>query len=76
MNHNRFYREAAGHLAIATRAGVTPRGDTQALRLIDVRFSRPLVLPRRVSLFVRGDEIFVADKPGRAPYLMGTFATR
>ena len=50
-----------------------------AIRLggVDVRFTRPLVLPARVGLYVRGREasreVFVGDAPGGPAYLAGTF---
>jgi acyl dehydratase len=44
---------------------------------IDVRFSRPLVLPTRVGLFVRGtgpeQQVFVGDALAGPAYLSGTF---
>lgn len=43
------------------------------LRLLDVRFVRPLLLPARVSLYVDGDRVFVSEN-GAAPYLTGSFA--
>lgn len=51
-------------------------GDPEALGRIDVRFGRPLTLPREVGLFVREDMVFVADARGRRPYLLGTFERR
>jgi hypothetical protein len=50
-------------------------GDVDALSEIDVRFTRPLVLPARVGLYVRRDEIYVGDAPSGPAYLTGTFAT-
>ena len=43
------------------------------LRLLDVRFVRPLLLPARVSLYVEGERLFVGTT-GAAPYLTGSFA--
>lgn len=40
---------------------------------IDVRFTRPLVLPAAVGIYVDGDEIFVGDAPGGRAYLSGRF---
>jgi acyl dehydratase len=51
-------------------------GDVNALAEIDVRFTRPLVLPARVGLYVKGDQIWVGDAPGGPAYLEGTFKTR
>jgi acyl dehydratase len=51
-------------------------GDVNALAEIDVRFTRPLVLPARVGLYVQGDKVWVGDAPGGPAYLEGTFKTR
>ena len=48
--------------------------------VLDVRFERPLVLPAQVGLFVRGDaaegEVWVAEAPGTAPSMRGTYRAR
>jgi len=51
-------------------------GDVDRLAEIDVRFTRPLVLPARVGLYVRGDRVWVGDAPGGPAYLEGTFSLR
>jgi acyl dehydratase len=51
-------------------------GDVNALSEIDVRFTRPLVLPARVGLYIAGERIWVGDAPGGPAYLEGTFKTR
>jgi hypothetical protein len=51
-------------------------GDVNALAEIDVRFTRPLVLPARVGVYVRGDRVWVGDAPGGPAYLEGSFKTR
>lgn len=51
-------------------------GDTRRLSRIDVRFTKPLVLPARVGCYVRDDAVFVGDAPGAPAYLTGTFRTR
>ncbi|MFW6051787.1 MAG: MaoC family dehydratase [Myxococcota bacterium] len=49
-------------------------GDVHAIRMLDVRFTRPLVLPAKVGLYVRGNtEVYVGDAPGGPAYLRGTF---
>lgn len=46
------------------------------IRVFDVRFTRPLVLPAKVGLYVAGQqEVFVGDAPGGPAYLKGTFST-
>jgi acyl dehydratase len=48
-------------------------GSVQRLGAIDVRFTRPLVLPARVGLYVRDHDFFVGDAPGGPAYLTGSF---
>lgn len=54
-------------------------GDVDALREVHVRFTRPLVLPARVGLYVRdaepASELYVGDAPAGPAYLQGTFST-
>ena len=38
-----------------------------------MRFTRPLKLPARVSVFVDGTAFFVGTAPGAPAYLTGTF---
>lgn len=52
-------------------------GSTRALVGMDVRFTRPLLLPARVGLYVdeAGEHrVFVGDAPGGGAYLEGTYA--
>jgi hypothetical protein len=49
-------------------------GDVDALREVHVRFTRPLVLPAKVGLYVRGQELYVGDAPSGPAYSTGTFA--
>jgi hypothetical protein len=51
-------------------------GDVMMLSEIDVRFTRPLVLPARVGVYVRGDKVWVGDAPGGPAYLEGSFKIR
>ncbi len=48
-------------------------GSVHALRTVDVKFTKPLVLPAKVGLYVDGDQLFVGDAPGGPAYLAGTF---
>jgi acyl dehydratase len=50
-------------------------GDTRALAVLDVKLTRPLVLPHEVSVFVHGDKVFVGDAPSGPAYLTGRFET-
>jgi acyl dehydratase len=49
-------------------------GDPSRLHSVDVRFTRPLVLPARVGVYV-GDagSLYVGDAPGGGAYLEGRF---
>jgi acyl dehydratase len=63
-------------LARALFAGATDR-----LRVIDVKFKRPLVLGEGVEVGVfldeaRSDLFYVTDAPGVRPYLAGSFEVR
>ena len=52
-------------------------GDVDALTVVDARFTRPLVLPASVGVYVtRDNELFVGDAPGGGAYLEGRFETR
>jgi acyl dehydratase len=48
-------------------------GTTNALRMVDVRFVRPLVLPADVGVYVRGNEFFLGSRGGPA-FLAGTYS--
>ena len=53
-------------------------GDVTRLRNIDVKFTRPLVLPHEVGIFVLGQparEVFVGDAKGGPAYMTGRFET-
>lgn len=45
------------------------------LRELDVRFTRPLVLPGAVGVYVRDGGLFVGDAPGGGAYLEGKFTS-
>lgn len=50
-------------------------GSVRAIRTFDVKFTKPLVLPAKVGLYVRGDTCWVGDAPGGPAYLEGRFET-
>jgi acyl dehydratase len=50
-------------------------GDPTRLKVIDARFTRPLVLPARVGVYVSGEGLWVGDAPGGGAYLEGRFET-
>lgn len=51
-------------------------GDTRAIEVFDARFTRPLVLPAEVGVYVLGDRVWVGDAKGGPAYLEGTFVAR
>jgi acyl dehydratase len=48
-------------------------GAVDRLGGVEVRFTRPLVLPARVGLYVHGHDLFVGDAPAGPAYLAGKF---
>ena len=51
-------------------------GDPMRLKVIDARFSRPLVLPARIGVYITNDGgLWVGDAPGGGAYLEGRFET-
>lgn len=48
-------------------------GSVHALHVVDVKFTKPLVLPAKVGLYLHEHEIFVGDAPGGPAYLVGSF---
>jgi acyl dehydratase len=48
-------------------------GAVDRIRVLDVKFTKPLVLPARVGLYVDGNSVFVGDAPGGPAYLVGSF---
>ncbi len=50
-------------------------GSTRALRVLDVKFTKPLVLPAKVGLYVADRQLWVGDAPGGPAYLTGHFET-
>jgi acyl dehydratase len=49
-------------------------GATDAIRVVDVRFVRPLVLPATVGVYVEGNRLFLGSRGGPA-FLTGTYST-
>lgn len=53
-------------------------GDVTRLRVVDVKFTRPLVLPHELRFFIAGkpaSELFVGDALGGPAYMTGRFET-
>ena len=50
-------------------------GDVERLKVLDVRFVRPLILPAKVGLYVDGQGgVWVGDAPGGPAYMQGSYA--
>lgn len=50
-------------------------GDVARIKKWSCRFTKPLVLPAKAALLVKGNELFVAVAPGGPAYLVGNFET-
>lgn len=50
-------------------------GDAAAIRTFDVKFTKPLVLPASVGVYVDGHRVLVGSGPGGAVYLEGHFTS-
>jgi len=48
-------------------------GAVDRLATIDVKFTKPLVLPARVGVYTSGDKVWVGDAPSGPAYLAGSF---
>lgn len=62
--------------AVETLGSALWAGDVHRWHTIDVKFTRPLVLPASVGVFVGDGEFAVGDAPGGPAYLTGTFTLR
>ena len=52
-------------------------GQPERLATVGVRFTKPVVLPREVGLFVTDEGgLYVGDAPGKAAYLVGDYTVR
>ena len=51
-------------------------GGTEHIRVFDCKFTRPLVLPAKVGLYVKDGEVYVGDAPGGPAYLVGNYETK
>ncbi len=47
--------------------------DPHEVRVLEARFTRPLVLPRRVEVWSEDSSLFMADGPGEPAYLTGSY---
>jgi acyl dehydratase len=48
-------------------------GAVDRIKTFDVKFTKPLILPARVGLYVEDQSVFVGDAPGGPAYLVGTY---
>ncbi len=51
-------------------------GGGENIRVFDCKFTRPLVLPAKVGLYVKDGEVYVGDAPGGPAYLVGKYETK
>jgi acyl dehydratase len=51
-------------------------GDVSRLGSIDARFTRPVVLPATLGIYVQDHHVYVGDAPGGGAYLEATYADR
>ncbi|MGE0791137.1 MAG: MaoC/PaaZ C-terminal domain-containing protein [Sandaracinaceae bacterium] len=51
-------------------------GDVDAVREVHVRFTKPLVLPAKVGVYTRANELYVGTAPSGPTFLTGTFIER
>jgi acyl dehydratase len=51
-------------------------GDVSRLGSIDARFTRPVVLPATLGVYVQDHHVYVGDAPGGGAYLEATYADR
>ncbi len=51
-------------------------GSIRELKTFDVQFTKPLILPAKVGLYVDDDHLYVGDAPGGSAYLVGGFTRR
>lgn len=49
-------------------------GNPRRLATIDVKFTKPVVLPRTVAFYVAGEAVAVGTAPGERAFLTGTFS--
>jgi hypothetical protein len=61
--------------AVEALNGALFAGDPLRLAAIDVRFTKPLVLPATVSVYTSAGHLWVGDAPGADAYLEGRFDT-
>ena len=50
-------------------------GDVKRIKKWSCRFTKPMVLPAKAALLVKGNEVFVGVAPGGPAYLVGSYET-
>jgi acyl dehydratase len=60
---------------LANRCGCGPGGDPRELRVLDVRFIAPLVLPNEIEVHVSDSDstIYVTSQAGKLVHMVGSF---
>jgi acyl dehydratase len=64
---------ASFSIAVEALVRRTFSGNARALESIDVRFTKPVVLPARVGVYVDGEQVFVGSGGGAPAHLTGHF---
>lgn len=60
--------------AVETLNGSVLKGQPERLTMLELRFTRPLVLPGTPAVYCSEDgKLFVGDAPGKMPYAMGQY---
>jgi acyl dehydratase len=62
----------AMHARAVEAVGASLPGGVRALRGVDVRFARPLVLPAEVGVYARGRDFWLGSAPGAPANLVGS----
>ena len=63
----------AMHARAVEALGAALPGKVRSLKSVDVKFSRPLVLPAQVGVYARGHEFWLGKGPGAPAHLLGTY---
>jgi acyl dehydratase len=65
----------AMHARAVEAVGASLPGGVHALRAVDARFARPLVLPAEVGVYATGGRFWLGSGPGEPAHLVGSYRT-
>ena len=63
----------AMHTRAVEALGASLPGKVRSLKAVDVKFSRPLVLPAEIGLYTQGNEFWLGSGPGAPAHLIGWY---